>query len=105
MAFLLLSAFLLLVNPCLAAGRPGRAGLQEFPGVPGAQAEISKVLEVLESRMEDHKLLETAKKKLLTLNHHQTRLLSSLCDRIASEGETAGSDVAFLLITILIVLP
>jgi hypothetical protein len=103
-AFWLLSISFLPANPGLAAGTSDRVGLQNISGAPGAQAEISKVLEVLESKMEDQKLLETAKQKLLTLDRNHTRLLSSLCDVIATDGQTAGSDVAFLLVTILIVL-
>jgi hypothetical protein len=103
-AFWLLPVSLFMVSPNLADARPVQAGAQELSKTIGAQAEISKVLGVLESRVEDYDLLETAKRKFLTLDHHKTRLLSSLCDRIVSDGHTAGSDVAFLLMTILIVL-
>jgi hypothetical protein len=95
---------LLIVNTSLAAGRTGYAGLEKHPAVSGTQAEIPKILAVLESKVENHELLETAKKKLQTFDHNQTQLLSSLCDRITDDGQTAGSDVAFLLMMILIVL-
>jgi hypothetical protein len=54
--------------------------------------------------VEDPKLLGKAKKKLITLSDWQTRLIASLSDRVVEEGNTAGSDIAFLLMTVLITL-
>lgn len=104
LAIWILSIPLLIVNPCLSAGRPSHADQLKPPRVVEVQAEIPKILAVLEGKVEDHDLLETAKKKLLTLDRRKTQLLSSLCDRIVNDGQSTGSDVAFLVITILIVL-
>jgi hypothetical protein len=66
--------------------------------------DVSKILLVLENRIEDQQLLERTRDKLLTLDDRQIRLIASLSDRIAKEGSTTGSDIAFLLMTALITL-
>jgi hypothetical protein len=48
--------------------------------------------------------LGKTKKKLITLSDGKTRLLASLSDRVAEERDTTGSDIAFLLMTVLITL-
>lgn len=68
------------------------------------EANVIKILTVLKNKMGDRRLLEKAKDKLFTLSGRQTRLLASLSDRIAKDGYSAGADIAFLWITILIVL-
>jgi ABC-type sulfate transport system substrate-binding protein len=67
-------------------------------------ADVSKILSVFENRIEDPQLLERTKDKLLTLDQRQIRLIASLSDRVAKEGNTTGSDIAFLLMTALITL-
>jgi hypothetical protein len=67
-------------------------------------ADVSQILSVLENRIEDQQLLERTKDKLLTLDERQIRLIASLSDRVAKEGNTTGSDIAFLLMTALITL-
>ena len=104
LAIWILSIPLLIVNPCLSAGRPSHTDQLKPARVVEVQAEIPKILAVLECKVEDHNLLETAKKKLLTLDRRKMQLLSSLCDQISNDGQSAGSDVAFLVMTILIVL-
>jgi hypothetical protein len=95
---------LAVISPGLAAARSVQSIPPTRPEIVDEQAAIWKILEVLESRVEDPKLVEIAKKKLLTLDRRKTHLLSSLCDRIENDGHAAGSDVAFLVMTILIVL-
>ena len=70
----------------------------------GFSADVSKILSVFENRIEDRQLLERTKDKLLTLDQRQLRLIASLSERVAKEGNTAGSDIAFLLMTALITL-
>ena len=72
--------------------------------VMGFSADVSKILSVFENRIEDQQLLERTKDKLLTLDQRQLRLIASLSERVANEGNTAGSDIAFLLMTALITL-
>ncbi len=65
---------------------------------------VTKILAVLENKIEDQQVLERTKEKLFTLNDGQTRLIASLSDRVAREGETTGASIAFLLMTALITL-
>lgn len=65
--------------------------------------DVSKILWVLENRIEDRRLLEKTKDKLLTLDQRQIRLIASLSDQVV-RGDTTGSDIAFLLMTVLIAL-
>lgn len=67
-------------------------------------ADVSKILLVLENKIEDQPLLERTKDKLLTLDHRQIRLIASLSDRVGTDGNTTRSDIAFLLMTALIAL-
>lgn len=65
--------------------------------------DISKILSVLEKKTGDQKLVEKAKDKLSTLSGGEIRLISSLCERISEDSYSAGADIAFLLITTLII--
>lgn len=65
--------------------------------------DISKLLLVLEKKTGDKRLIEKAKGKLSTLSEGEIRLISSLCERISRDSHSAGADIAFLLITTLIV--
>lgn len=65
---------------------------------------MNSILSVLKSRISDRQMLEKAKDKLFRLNEKEIRLIASLCDRIQDEGNTAGSDIAFSLVTALIIL-
>lgn len=68
------------------------------------RADVIKILSVLENRTEDKKILEKARKKLFNLSDRQFSLVASLSERIAKEGNKAGTEMAFLLITVLITL-
>ncbi len=72
--------------------------------VRSSSADVYKILWVLENRIEDRRLLERTKDKLLTLDRNQIWLIASLSDQVASGGDTTGSDIAFLLMTALIAL-
>jgi hypothetical protein len=63
-----------------------------------------KILSVLESRTTDRTVLDKAADKLSTMEGRRLRLLSSLCDRISEDSAAAGADIAFSLMTVLIVL-
>lgn len=63
-----------------------------------------KILSVLKSRTSDRTVLDKAVDKLSTMEGRRLRLLSSLCDRISEDSENAGADIAFSLMTMLIVL-
>jgi len=65
---------------------------------------VSRILPVLESRVGDLKLRRKAIGKLVTLNVEKIELISSLCDKIAMDKTSASSDIAFSLVSILIIL-
>ena len=65
---------------------------------------ISKILYVLEIRSFDRKIIDKAAEKLFAMNKRDIQLISSLCDRISADGGAAGADIAFSLITAMIVL-
>lgn len=62
------------------------------------------ILSVLATRSSDGKVLGKAAEKLSAMNDRDLRLISSLCDRISADRGTAGADIAFSLITAMIVL-
>ena len=65
--------------------------------------DILKILSVLEKKTGDQKLVEKAKGKLFTFSDGEIQMISSLCDRISQDSYSAGADIAFLLITTLII--
>jgi hypothetical protein len=79
-------------------------------GSMGASAEItdgdrvSKILTILEFRSANRKVLEKAAGKMYAMSDKELRLISSLCDRISVKKDTAGADIAFSVITAMIVL-
>lgn len=66
--------------------------------------DISKIMSVLESRRPDKKTLEKAAGKMSDMKERNLRLMSSLCDRITADAGTPAADLAFSLLTALIVL-
>ena len=66
--------------------------------------EIPKIMSVLESRTPDKKVLEKAADKMSDMNERNLRLMSSLCDRISATAGTSAADLAYSLLTALIVL-
>ena len=65
---------------------------------------VSKILSVLAIRSPGGKALGKAAEKLSAMSNRDLRLISSLCDRISADGGTAGADIAFSLMTAMIVL-
>jgi hypothetical protein len=63
-----------------------------------------KILPVLEDKIENKKLLKKSKEKIFAMNSRELHLVASLCEKISDEGQTVSSDIAFLLVTALIVL-
>lgn len=68
------------------------------------QAETSRIMSVLGERIEDQAILAKARAKLRSLPAEEIRLVSSLCDRVSASERTARADIAFSLVTALIVL-
>ncbi len=108
---------MLIIVVCLLAlqvnifvGRPSFAAVDTIEHGPGYStissraSNILKILSVLENRIGDQPLIEKAKDKLSTLTDRQTLLIASLSDRVEKERNPASGDIAFLLITALIIL-
>jgi hypothetical protein len=95
----------LTILPSATIAASGKSAFDSHaPYVLSFSADVSKILSVFENRIEDQELLKRTKDKLLTLDQKQIRLIASLSDRVAKEGNTTGSDIAFLLMTALITL-
>jgi hypothetical protein len=67
------------------------------------QAALDRILSVLEVKMGGQSVPDKVRDKLRTFSDGQIRLIASLSDRIDGEDRTAGADIAFLLITALII--
>ena len=72
--------------------------------VPVLSGEINKILPVLEDKIHDRNLLDKSKEKVYGMGDREIRLVAALCEKISGEEETVSSDIAFLLVTALIVL-
>jgi hypothetical protein len=100
--------FFLLCALLLAFGSPAHAAAnaqrQSIVREPALNVEMLKILPVLEDKIENRKLLEKSKEKVFTMNSRELHLVAALCEKISDEGQTVSSDIAFLLVTALIVL-
>ncbi len=67
------------------------------------ETDVMKIISVLEKKVGDHKLLEKAKGKLSTLREPQFSLISSLSEQMLKDWDGSGVDIAFLLLTALII--
>ncbi len=83
--------------------RPAGAAPSAYGEIIGLDT-VAKIVSVLEIRSSDRKILDKAAEKLSVMNKRDIQLISSLCDRISVGGDTAGADIAFSLITAMIVL-
>jgi len=100
--------FFLLCALLPAIGSPAHgaeaAQRQSIIREPALKVEMLKILPVLEERIGDRNLLEKSKEKIFAMNSTELHLAAALCEKISDEGQTASSDIAFLLVTALIVL-
>ena len=65
--------------------------------------ERSKIRSILEKKISDKQLLERINAKLFALSDEKIGLISSLCEPISHNSRSASANVAFLLITTLII--
>lgn len=66
-------------------------------------SEVFRILSVLEGRIEDPKLIQKVKDKLSTLREDRLRVVVSLSERITDGDRGAETDIAFFLLTTLII--
>jgi hypothetical protein len=69
-----------------------------------AQPETDQVLQLLEEKIADRRILQKTKEKFESLDERQKRLIANLCDKIRSTGRNTGADISLLLMSILIIL-
>ncbi len=98
-----LQIIILIKGPSLAAVNAIESD-PEQPAISSRASNVLKILSVLENRMVDHTSLEKAKDKLFRLSDNQTKLIASLSDQVVKERNPISGDVAFLLMTALIIL-
>jgi hypothetical protein len=93
----LCAAALLMAFPVVSAAAP--VAQERWSRSP----EVEKILSVVETRVTDEALARRVRQKLLTVNRRQVLLLAALADR-AVNGPSPATDVAFLVLAVLIVL-
>src|SRR4030042_2355933 len=84
-------------NPSAVMGGTTSLNSDDSSSVRHRDADRLKVLWVLENRMGSQKSLEKVKDKILHLSDGKARLIVSLSELVANEGNTAGADIDFLL--------
>ncbi len=93
----------LLVNGRPACGATTAPKLSMAPEA-AHNGEIYKILPVLEDKIHDRRLLEKSKEKVYSMGDREVRLVAALCEKISDEKESVSTDIAFFLVTALIVL-
>jgi hypothetical protein len=78
-------------SAAIAAGHHSSAGV-----------ERQKVLEAVESRTGDGKTLERMREKLGILDGRNLRIAAALCERISGDDRSVAADIAYSLVTALI---
>jgi len=66
-------------------------------------ADIPRILSLLEEKAGSREVTQKLKDKAVTLSKKQTRMIASLAELISTGDRTVGSEVAFLVVTILII--
>jgi hypothetical protein len=102
--FLFLILLLLLWNASGVLAAPTGIRAETRRAEFSVSNDISKIMSVLESRKPNKRVLEKAADKMSDMNERNLRLMSSLCDRITADAGTPAADLAFSLLTALIVL-
>ncbi len=70
----------------------------------GSEAGTSKIVSILKSRGVEKKVLDKVADKMSDMPERQLHLMSTLCDRISENRGTPAADLAYSLLTALIVL-
>ena len=75
----------------------------DYGANPGPKSGILRVLSLIEKKTDDQMVLKQIRHKLTNIGEERLRMITSLSDRIISKGPEAESEVAFLLLTALII--
>ena len=98
----LLLFFIFWGSPALAEMEKLNSG-DQYHGV-NRERDVLNILSALGKKVEDQRLLDRVRVKLSGLPESQFALIASLSKQILKEGDQTGSGIAFLLVTVLIVL-
>ena len=107
-ALLVLS--LLFAGSSPAAGRQGTAAPsltmpeQTPERTMEHRADLQQVLSVIGHRTKNEKVRERMREKIFTLGDRELHLAASLCERIARDDHSPGANIAFSIVTAMIVL-
>ena len=71
---------------------------------PASSAQIDKILTLVRTKSDDPRVLGQIRHKLLAISGERLLMISSLSDRITAQAGETGNDVAYLLMTTLIIL-
>ncbi len=101
----LLVLLLLLGNTAGAIAVP-RSAAEVHQSEPsgGSEAGASKIVSILKSRGVEKKVLDKVADKMSDMPERQLHLMSTLCDRISASRGKPAADLAYSLLTALIVL-
>jgi hypothetical protein len=72
--------------------------------LPAPKGRTAEILSVIESRIEDRRVIEKVHEKLNSLTDSDLSLIGSLCSRIERENGSAGAELALSLVMALIAL-
>ncbi len=87
-------------GPPAASLRGGATGA----AAAAAAAERRKVLMTIENRTSDERTLKRVREKIGELDGMRLRIAAALCSRMDGDEGSPGADIAFSLVTALIVL-
>jgi hypothetical protein len=88
----------------IGAAAPSIAAVPAKPSAITASLERQRVAAAVAGRAGDGKALAKVREKLAVLKGSKLRLAAALCDRIEPDEHSAAADIAFSIVTALIVL-
>jgi hypothetical protein len=101
-------AILLLASPVPATvprdGSVSGAGLAAHARTGAKKLERAAILQVIEHRTSEPRVVERLQEKLAKLDDRRLQLVAALCERIAADGGGPGAEIAYTMIMVLIVL-
>ncbi len=94
---------LLTGGPSIAKVVTEESKLNYSSNVSYRDTEMAKILSVLEDRLGSQTVTEKVREKVLNLGDRRIRLIASLAEIITDDRQTAGADIGFFVITVLII--
>lgn len=98
-----LSCVLSMERSSFATSRLEGSRLNAPPDINHRDTELAEILSVLKDKVENREVAEKLKDKVFKLSDKQTRLIASLARLTANGDQTAGAEIVFFVMTILII--